>query len=101
MPSYECQVDQDGRIQLPQELRERFDIAAGAAVEFFVTLDGLVFFHALTEASGESPLIEGLSARRPPLSVREMDECIAEHLAEKHARIAREAREAIGSAAAE
>jgi bifunctional DNA-binding transcriptional regulator/antitoxin component of YhaV-PrlF toxin-antitoxin module len=99
MPSYQCQVDQDGRIQLPDDLRERFEIPPGGTVEFFVTLDGLVFFHALTEASGESALIQGMSGRRPPLSVREMDEAIAEHLVEKHARIAREAREDSSSAA--
>ncbi|MBB5752418.1 AbrB/MazE/SpoVT family DNA-binding domain-containing protein [Prosthecomicrobium pneumaticum] len=80
MPSFTAKVAEDGSVRLPPELRERLGIEPGAEVEFFVTLDGHVYFHHLTDGFPELG-----KARRPPLSPREMDEAIADHLAAKNA----------------
>jgi bifunctional DNA-binding transcriptional regulator/antitoxin component of YhaV-PrlF toxin-antitoxin module len=101
MPTYVAKVDDEGRIELPSALRKRFEIVSGGEVEFFVSLDGLVFFHAISEASGRREFPHSAAVRQPPVSIREMDEGIAEHLAEDFERISRENRADKKSAAAE
>jgi AbrB family looped-hinge helix DNA binding protein len=86
MPTYSAKVGTNGELQLPQELRDRLHIEEGSEVEFFLTLDGQVHFHALTGRMSEW----GLPNRLPPISIREMDDGIAEAIAEKHARIRRQ-----------
>ena len=81
MPTYGAKVTADGLIPVPPELKDRLDIKPGTEVEFFVTLDGQVHFHVLTDSFSGS----GLQQKNPPLSIREMDDAIGDHLAEKHA----------------
>jgi len=91
VPTFTATVDENGAVALPRELRERLDIRPGSEVEFFLTLDGQVHFHAITAHSGAF----GSPTLSPPLSVREMDDGIADYLAEKYDR--REPDEATSS----
>jgi AbrB family looped-hinge helix DNA binding protein len=80
MPTFEATVDDRQAVTLPKELCERLGIKPGSRVEFFLTLDGQVHFHALTaDASGF-----GRERRVPPVSIREMDDGIEDYLSEKH-----------------
>jgi AbrB family looped-hinge helix DNA binding protein len=91
MPTYRTRVGPDGQITLPTGLSEKLDIREGAEVEFFLTLDGDVFFHAITaKAAGWKELFP-TEIRSPPLSIREMDEGMVEGLVEDDDRIRREA----------
>ena len=86
MPTFRATVTSAGDVRLPDELRERLEIVSGSEVEFFLTIDGQVHFHAITRRAEEigSFLPE---IRKPPISIREYDDAIAEHLSEKHDRI--------------
>lgn len=92
MPTYEATVDEAGRVSLPAEIVERLGIEPGQRVEFFLTLDGQVHFHAINRDWNGFLGVNG-PPHRPPLSIREMDDAIADHLAEEDERIRREARE--------
>ena len=81
MPTYEATVKSDRMVSLPQELCEHLAITDGTRVEFFLTLDGQVHFHALTLDAND--LGQGLPKRRPPMSVREMDDGIVEAVTER------------------
>ncbi|WP_375453565.1 hypothetical protein [uncultured Methylobacterium sp.] len=97
MPTYRAVVDEQGKVALPEELVRRLAIEAGEAVEFFLTLDGQVHFHVVN-GSWDALTPQG-PARRPPLSIREMDDAIADHMAEDDARIRRQSRPSERSAA--
>lgn len=97
MPTYKAVVDEDGRVALPEELIRSLAIKAGETVEFFLTLDGQVHFHVIN-ASWDALPPQG-PAHRPRLSIREMDDAIADHLAEEDDRIRRQSRTAERSAA--
>ena len=86
MPTFEATVGPGGTVSLPEELCERLGIVEGAKVEFFLTVDGQVHFHAIT---GTTRGLGGLVAERrvPPVSVREMDDGIAEHVCEQEERL--------------
>jgi len=93
MPTYRTKVGDGNTVELPKELCEKLGIEAGTEVEFFLTLEGEVFFH---DIAGKAESWMGLfktDVRRPPISVREMDEGIADHLAEKDERLRRQPRE--------
>ena len=60
-----------------------------AEVEFFLTLDGDVFFHALTSRAAEWGELYPTEKRNPPLSIREMDEGMIEGIVEDNERILR------------
>ncbi len=89
MPTFQATVGRNGEVVLPAELRRRLKIEEGTPVEFFLTLDGQVHFHAI---SGTSRGFGGIAFERrtPPISVREMDDAIADAVAEKHERIRRQ-----------
>ena len=71
---------------LPEDLCGRLEIGEGSRVEFFLTSDGQVHLHAITQgASGFGGF--NLDRRRPPVSIREMDDAIAEHVCEKYDRL--------------
>jgi bifunctional DNA-binding transcriptional regulator/antitoxin component of YhaV-PrlF toxin-antitoxin module len=92
MPTYDAVVGPNGTVTLPTELCSRLKIKEGTPVEFFLTLDGQVHFHAITgTATGFAGLLS--TKRTPPISIREMDDAIADHLAEKDERIKRQARQ--------
>ncbi len=48
MPTYRTTVGPNGQIVLPSDLIKRFEICEGAEVEFFLTIDGDVFFRSIT-----------------------------------------------------
>lgn len=92
MPVYEATVDQNGAVQLPKELVDRLQINPGQRVEFFETLDGEVFFHAVSETTDGWKGLFDTAPKHPPLSVREMDEAIADHLHADNERILKQGR---------
>lgn len=93
MPTYRTTVGPERNITLPAELCRRLNVEEGTPVEFFLTLDGQVHFHAIARAT--STFRRGLAERRvPPISIREMDDAIAEHVVEKDERIKRQWRKA-------
>ena len=96
MPTYRTKVGLNGRLQLPAELADRLRIRDGVDVEFFLTLDGDVFFHAITGTAAGWKELFPTEIRSPPLSIREMDESVMEGLVEDDKRIRRESREASG-----
>jgi AbrB family looped-hinge helix DNA binding protein len=79
MPTYSAKVSDDGSVVLPAELRERLGIEPGSEVEFFLTVDGQVHFHCVTDTFTKFRI----PGRRPPISVREIDDIIADEIAEK------------------
>ena len=81
MPVYSAKVSNDRSVQLPDELCKALSIAAGDDVEFFLTLDGYVHFHVLRDSFSDF----GVRHRSPPLSIREIDDAIADAVAEKNA----------------
>lgn len=99
MPTYEAKVEKNGTVRLPAELVERFGIEPGHSVEFFQTVDGEVFFHVIVGTTKGWRNIFDAPIRRPPLSVREMDELIADSVAEDDERIRAQHRDGRQSAA--
>lgn len=97
MPTYESIVDEQGRVALPEELVRRLAIEPGETVEFFLTLDGQVHFHVRN--GGWDALSRNGPVHRPGLSIREIDDGIADHLAEEDDRIRRQSRTTARSAA--
>lgn len=92
MPTYKATVGPDRKVTLPHELCTRLGIEVGTEIEFFLTLDGQVHFHALSASAADFGGL-GRQKRTPPISIREMDDGIAEHLADEDERIMRETRE--------
>ena len=87
MPTYEAVVDDEGKVILPKELVDKLGIKPGHRVEFFETVDGEVFFHAIVGTATAWRGLFEVPDRRPPISVREMDEGIADHLNAEEKRI--------------
>ena len=90
MPTYRTTVGQNGQISLPSDLIERLEIRDGAEVEFFLTLDGDVFFHAITGMAAGWKGLFPTEVRSPPISIKEMDEGVAEAIVEDYERIRRQ-----------
>src|SRR5947209_12208798 len=90
MPSYRTKVGPHGQIALPPDLVDRLNVREGAEVEFFLTLDGDVFFHAITGIAAGWKGLFPTEIRSPPMSIKEMDEDISEKIAEEHDRIRRQ-----------
>lgn len=90
MPTYT--VGPERKVTLPSELCARLGIEPGTEIEFFLTLDGQVHFHALSASARDFAGL-GRQKRTPPVSIREIDDAIAEHPAEEDDRIMRETRE--------
>lgn len=91
MPTFRTPVGPNRTLTLPKELCKRLKIVQGTPVEFFLTLDGQVHFHAITgttQGFGKT----GFEQRMPPVSIREMDDAIGDHLAKKHDRILTQTR---------
>jgi hypothetical protein len=90
VPSYRAKVGADGAVAPPQALQKALEIREGVEVEFFVTLESDVFFHAITgTAKGWKGLFD-VEVRNPPISIRERDEGVAEAIAEDHQLIRRQ-----------
>jgi AbrB family looped-hinge helix DNA binding protein len=91
MPQYRTTVGANGVITLPAPLRKRLKISDGSEVEFYLSLEGDVFFHAITgKAKGWKGMYE-TEARSPPISIREMDQAVGDALVEDDRRIRRQA----------
>jgi len=90
MPHYRTKVGADGAVALPAALREKLSIVEGCEVEFFLTLDGDVFFHAITGKAKDWSGQFTIDRRSPAISITEMDAAIGEEVAEKYERIARQ-----------
>ncbi len=89
MPTFTAKVSNDLAIPIPKEMVEKLLIEPGEEVEFFLTSEGQIHFHVLREGFGEY-----VSVRHVPLiSIREIDDGIAEHLIEKNDRILAQGRE--------
>jgi bifunctional DNA-binding transcriptional regulator/antitoxin component of YhaV-PrlF toxin-antitoxin module len=82
MPIYNAKVTKDLKIPIPPEMMERLSIKAGEEVEFFLTSEGQIHFHVLRNNFGEALNIK----RVPPISIREMDDGIAESVIERNNR---------------
>jgi bifunctional DNA-binding transcriptional regulator/antitoxin component of YhaV-PrlF toxin-antitoxin module len=89
MPHYRTTVGPDGALTLPAALRRKLKINEGCAVEFYLSLDGDVFFHAITgKAKNWKGLFE-VDVRSPPISIKEMDQAVGDALAADDRRIRR------------
>jgi antitoxin PrlF len=89
MPHYRTTVGPDGTITLPAALRKKLNINQGCAVEFYLSLEGDVFFHAITgKAKGWKGLYD-VEVRSPPISIKEMDQAVGDALVEDDRRIRR------------
>jgi AbrB family looped-hinge helix DNA binding protein len=90
MSHYRTVVGRDGAITLPAALRKKLRIKEGCEVEFFLTLDGDVFFHAITGKAKDWKGVFDIEVRSPPISIKEMDQGIGEAVTEKERRIQRQ-----------
>lgn len=82
MPTYSVKVGPGGAITLPSDICEALNIKEGGEVEFFLTVDGFVHFHALTGDLADF----GVEKRTPPISIREMDDAICDAVVERNLR---------------
>jgi antitoxin PrlF len=73
-------VTTKGQITIPIEIRERFGIHAGTRIHFFVGDDETIEFVPATKSVRD--LAGMLEYDGPAATIEEMDEAIAEHLAE-------------------
>jgi antitoxin PrlF len=87
MPQYRTKVGADGTIALPAALRKKLKITEGSEVEFYLSLDGDVFFHAITGTAKSWRGLFETEVRAPPVSIREMDQAIGEAVADDDRRI--------------
>jgi len=92
MPRYRAIVGPEGAIALPAALRKKLRVKEGHEVEFFLTLDGDVFFHAISGKAKDWSGKFRMDRRSPPLSIREMDQAIGEAVADDYHRIQRQTR---------
>jgi bifunctional DNA-binding transcriptional regulator/antitoxin component of YhaV-PrlF toxin-antitoxin module len=90
MPHYRTVVGPEGTIALPVALCEKLRIEEGCEVEFFLTLDGDIFFHAITARAKDWAGHFDVEVRSPPISIKEMDQGIAEEVVEDNNRILRQ-----------
>jgi bifunctional DNA-binding transcriptional regulator/antitoxin component of YhaV-PrlF toxin-antitoxin module len=95
MPAYRAKVGREAQVALPLELVEKLGIREGEEVEFFQTLNGDVYFHAINARAVDWKGLFPGEVRRPPLSIREMDAAMAEEIAEDDERIRRQASEVL------
>jgi len=91
MPQYRTTVGADGIIALPAALRKKLKIAEGCEVEFYLSLEGDVFFHAITGKAKDWRGMYRTEVRTPPISIREMDQAVGDALVEDDNRIRRQA----------
>ena len=90
MPHYRALVGPDGAVSLPAALRRKLRIKEGQEVEFFLTLEGDVFFHAISARAKDWTGKFEVDVRSPPISIREMDQGIGEAVTEDYRRIERQ-----------
>ena len=90
MPHYRTTVEADAIITLPAPLRKRLKISEGCEVEFYVSLEGDVFFHAITGKAKDWTGMYKTEVRSPPISIREMDQAVGDALVEDDRRIRRQ-----------
>jgi len=81
-------ITSKGQLTLPKSVREQAGTRTGDRLEVMVSEDGSIVLRAIR---GSVEQLFGLLRRegQPSVSVEEMDEAIAEHLAEDNERILR------------
>jgi antitoxin PrlF len=89
MPHYRTTVGRDGTITLPAALRKKLRINDGCTVEFYLSLEGDVSFHAITGKAKDWKGLFDVEIRSPPISIREMDQAVGDALVEDDRRIRR------------
>jgi AbrB family looped-hinge helix DNA binding protein len=89
MPHYRTTVGHNGTITLPTTLRKKLNISEGCAVEFYLSLEGDVFFHAITAKAKSWKGLYDVEIRSPPISIKEMDQSVGDALVEDDRRIRR------------
>ncbi|NVO13298.1 MAG: AbrB/MazE/SpoVT family DNA-binding domain-containing protein [Rhodoplanes sp.] len=92
MPHYEAKVSSKGQITIPAEVRSFFMLKDGDKVDFYVDprSRAVSILARNAKASDLFGILKDRIPDRPPVTLGEMDQGIADHLAEKHARISRE-----------
>ena len=87
-PTLLATLTSKGQITLPKEIRDRLGLDAGSMLDFQLLADNTITARAITP---DARRLRGLlkSPRAAPLTVEQMDEGIARHLAEKYALPAR------------
>jgi AbrB family looped-hinge helix DNA binding protein len=74
-----------GQLTLPKEIRDRLGLDAGSILDFGLQADNtIVARHVQPDARRIRGLLK--SPHAAPLSVEQMDEAVAQHLRDKHAR---------------
>ena len=74
-----------GQITLPKEIRDRLNLDAGAILDFQLQADNTI---TARQVKPDARRIRGLlkSPHAAPLTVKQMDEAVAKHLCDTHAR---------------
>src|SRR4051812_41440605 len=96
MTHHRSKMTSKGQVTIPAEVREALALKPGDIVDFYLDRDGrTVRLRArnLSIAGAFGALNSKLDPERPPLSVAEMDEAIADAVVEDDARIMRQYRE--------
>lgn len=77
-----------GQLTLPREIRKHLKVGTGDRLDFVIHPDGTVGVQPLKRDVRE---LRGIFHRpgAKPLTIKEMDDAIAEHLAEEDARVRR------------
>ena len=75
----------NGQLTLPKEIRDRLKLDAGAILDFQVQADNTI---TARHVQPDARRIRGLlqSPHSAPRTVEQMDEAVAKHLRDKHAR---------------
>lgn len=92
MPHYEAKVSSKGQITIPAEVRNFFTLKEGDKVDFYVDprSRAVTILARNAKVSDLFGILKDRIPDRSPLTLEEMDQGIADLLAEKHERISRE-----------
>ncbi len=75
-------ITSDGRITIPDEIRKLYQLQTGEQLEWTVTESGTLEVRPVGRSLED--LVKVLPRPERTLTTEELDEAIAEHLAEKH-----------------
>lgn len=75
-------ITSDGRIAIPEEIRRLYDLQTGEQLEWSVTESGTLEIRRVGRSLDD--LVKILPRPERSLTTNEVDDAIADHLAEKH-----------------
>jgi antitoxin PrlF len=75
-------ITSDGRITIPEEIRKLYQLQTGEQLEWTVTDSGTLEIRPVGRSLDD--LVKILPRPERTLTVEQLDDAIAEHLAEKH-----------------